>query len=159
MLAEDLRKPAIEPHRALSLLRDATRGDDVAAREIEEIAAALDKAHAMASFQASHQSGDPFHSVAFPGGVPQMPKGPMFASFAEGQRLARLGDEKTAGLLVRLMKALDDLQRALIYRADCQEYGDALNNERQYLCAAGYLDLAEPHVLALVRHLISGRAL
>src|SRR5687768_12571281 len=57
-LAEDLRKPAVEPHRALSILRDATRGDDIAAREIEEIAAALDKALAMASFQASHQSGD-----------------------------------------------------------------------------------------------------
>ena len=48
-----------------------------------------------------------------------------------------------------LYDALEGLTRQLVWAADCAEFTDATGNARQYLRAAGHVDLAARAALAL----------
>ena len=95
----------------------------------------VDRAAALARFQAYAESGGPFRPERLSDAVPQLPVGPMYPAFAhvDGE----------------LYDALENLTYQLVWAADCAEFTDANANARQFLCAAGHVDLAARAALAL----------
>ena len=83
----------------------------------------------------SAEHGGPFRHEPLSAGVPQPPVGPMYPAFAH-----------VSG---ELYDALESLTRQLVWAADCAEFTDATGNARQYLYAAGHVDLAARAALAL----------
>jgi hypothetical protein len=79
----------------------------------------VERAVALARFEVLHQRGEPFYSGELSGGRPE-PPGRLHAD-----------------------PVIDALLRALVWEADCAEFTDAVHNARQYLTAAGYLELIE----------------
>jgi hypothetical protein len=92
----------------------------------------IDNAIAVARFQ--EPARGPYRAEPLSSGVPQRPTTPMFP-----------GAPATP-----LLAALEALQTELVWAADCAEFTDATNNARQYLHAAGHVDLAARAALALV---------
>ena len=74
----------------------------------------------------------------------RMPVVPARADIAAARRTSARAE------LADLVSALEALQRQLLFEADCAESTDALNNSRQYLQAAGYLDHAAAELASLV---------
>ncbi len=95
----------------------------------------MERAAALARFQAHAEYGGPFRHEALSDGVPQPPIGPMYPAFAH-----------VSG---ELYDALEHLTHQLVWAADCAEFTDATGNARQYLSAAGHVDLAARAALAL----------
>ena len=95
----------------------------------------VERAVALATFQAHEQSG-PFRHEPLSSGVPQRPKHPCLPALHEVR-----GDA--------LADALEALQVELVWAADCAEFTDATANAQQYLRAAGHVDLAAQAALAL----------
>jgi hypothetical protein len=99
----------------------ATRAHPGVARHVEAAAA-------LARFRARVESETPYRHEPLSDGVPQEPAGPMYPAFAHVRG--------------ELYDALEELTRALVWAADCAEFTDATGNARQYLHAAGHVDLA-----------------
>jgi hypothetical protein len=106
---------------AIERARDAARPRPSVARHVEAAAA-------LARFQARAEWDGPYRPERLSDGVPQEPTGPMYPAFAH-----------VSG---ELYDALEALTRQLVWAADCAEFTDATNNARQYLHAAGHVDLA-----------------
>ena len=118
---------------------------DVLARAVAAISVALE----LMRFTRSYLTGGPFRNEPF-GATPRMPAEPLWPALAPAfARLATEIDDPSRGPLARLVEALTELQRQLLFEADCAESTDALNNSRQYLQAAGYLDLAAAELALL----------
>ena len=139
-LEPELEEAAAPLRLALQRLRDAVDDDAVA-----PIAAHVERAFALASFSVRPAREDPIRAETFGAGVPAWPEGPMFPSLVSARE--RLEGEPLAAMI----DALEEMQKALVFRADCSEYWDALLNRTVYLRAAGRLDCAEPLVLELAR--------
>ena len=69
--------------------------------------------------------------------MPQPPGGPDVSRVRHARRAATLYD------------ALEALTHQLVWAADCAEFTDATGNARQFLHAAGHVDLAARAALAL----------
>ena len=141
-LEPELEEAAAPLRLALQRLRHAVGDDDVA-----PIAAHVEHACALASFSVRPARDDPIRAETFGTGVPAWPEGPMFPGLVTARE--RLEGEPLAALI----DALEEMQKALVFRADCSEYWDALLNRTVYLHAAGSLDRAEPLVLELTRRI------
>ena len=93
---------------------EAVAGQPAVARHVR-------RAVALARFEA-HEDGGPFRHAPLSRGRSAAAAAPMFP--------------------VPVHAALETLQHQLVWAADCAEYSDATNNARQYLQAAGHVDLA-----------------
>ena len=99
-----------------------------AARSHPTVAQHVEAAAALARFHAQADRTGPFRHEPLSDGVPQPPVGPIYPAFEH------VGGE--------LYDALEGLTRQLVWAADCAEFTDATGNSRQYLHAAGHVDLA-----------------
>ena len=122
-LEPDLAQPAARVEAELAAVDDA------------ELRAAVERALALASFEAHAEQDEPFHHASFGGGAPAWPQGPLLPVL-DGSPL---------------MAALEELQQALVFNADCCEFTDSNLNAAQYLYAAGYIDRAAERLVALTR--------
>ena len=114
---------------------DAINRALAAAHEHPTVRPYLERAVGLARFQA-HERDGPFRHEPLSSGVPQRPQGALLPALHEVR-----GDSLAA--------ALEALQVELVWAADCAEYSDATANARQYLQAAGHVDLAAQAALAL----------
>jgi hypothetical protein len=106
---------------------------------LEAVAAAVERAVALARFEVPDERDGPFYDVDF-GATPQEPPAPIFPAFVAVWTTV-------AAPVATLMAALEALQRALVWEADCAGFTDARNTSIQYLRAAGYLEIAAEELL------------
>lgn len=115
-----------------ALVRVRATVEDVRVGEIEAL---VERAIGLAGFDIRFVEGGPSHAVDFGGGVPQEPKRPAYPALAA----VRASVDEEIGVLI---DALEDLQVALVFQADCAEFTDARFNSEQFLRAAGHVDVA-----------------
>jgi hypothetical protein len=112
------------------------------APRVGKVAEPVERAIGLARFQIRPRDG-PYLEAALSPAVPQIPVGPMLPAFAE----------VPAGPAVRaLMDALEALQVALVWEADCAEFTDANLNSAQFLRAGAQVQIAADALVELARH-------
>lgn len=133
--------------RQLARLQElaSTTDADAIARAAMAIAAALE----VMRFARSYDRTGPFRNAPF-GATPQLPVGALWPEHATAIASLTTSTLAARKQLGDLLGALDALQRQLIFEADCAESTDALNNSRQYLQAAGFLDRAVAELVSVI---------
>lgn len=127
--------PSVEvaiPQAEAALARVRATSEDI---RVEEVAALVERAAGLANFDIRFVEGGPTHAIDFGGAVPQEPQRPAYPALAA----VRDSVEEEIGVLI---DALEDLQIALVFQADCAEFTDARFNSEQFLRAAGHVDVA-----------------
>ncbi|MEW6431370.1 MAG: hypothetical protein AB1730_07650 [Myxococcota bacterium] len=147
---DELEQRAQAVTNALDALRPVTEGASRA--HLDALARHVAHAIGRMRFRPVEREPPPRHPSNF-ARVPREPP-PSFPSFVEARAL---GGPHAAAVRA-LLDALAAFQERLVFEADCQEYVDALNSSREFLFAAGHLDLAEPHALALAHQLARAAA-
>lgn len=100
---------------------------------LAHVAGHVQRAVALARFEVHDPDDGPFRHEPLSENVPQTPRTPLIPALGPGPEA----------------QALEALQYQLVWAADCAEYSDALNDSRQFLRAAGHVDLAARALLGL----------
>ena len=116
--------------------------------EADAVAADLERAAAIARFEVRQERDGPFRTASF-GAVPVVPERPLLPELVPPRAALAAAATPAAAALAALIDALEDLQEALVFRADCCEFTDAVHNSAAYLNAGGHVDRAAAHLLAL----------
>jgi hypothetical protein len=104
------------------------------------VAPAVRRAAELARFADRAPRDGPFFPAALSPAVPEPPEQPLLPALQAVRGDARLEP---------VVDALETLQYELVWSADCAEFSDAVHDSRQYLHAAGHVELAHRAVLAL----------
>lgn len=144
-----------EPEAAMSRVEDtlaALRASEAAMpwnpEALEDAAAAIGRAVALARFEVPDERDGPFFDVEFEP-TPQEPRSPMFPAFVAVWTAV-------GAPVAALMESLEALQRALVWEADCAEFTDARNSSIQYLRAAGYVEIAAEQLVVYAKRAARG---